>query len=188
MTKSRQHHRGGFGGGSVVASALLPLLLLLLFALIISSPASLFVDGGGGESSTRRPPPYDKKSPPAHAPASSLNNRHDSSDERRALNDVVLPPEADHGSEYSLSVLGVNPGRGHYAHTESLASSPSALTASYLEGVRSSGRSVILRVYYLDDFVGTDVIDQTFLDQMVADFETMLVSVVPFEFTILHLS
>ena len=80
-----------------------------------------------------------------------------------------MPAEAP----YSTSLL--NPERGFYFHTESHASSPSPLQLTALQAIRAGGRTILLRVYYLDEFLDTDTISTTFLDQLVADFQTMLV-------------
>ena len=80
-----------------------------------------------------------------------------------------MPAEAP----YSISLL--NPERGFYFHTESHASSPSPLQLTALQVIRAGGRTILLRVYYLDEFLYTDTISTTFLDQLVADFQTMLV-------------
>ena len=80
-----------------------------------------------------------------------------------------IPPEAP----FTTTLL--NPERGFYHHTESLASNPSPLDLTALQAVRQGGRTVLLRVYYLDTFLETDTISTEFLDQLVADFQTMLV-------------
>ena len=78
--------------------------------------------------------------------------------------------------EAAVSDLPLNPERGFYAHTESKSSSPAPLGLSYLQGIRAGGRTVILRVYYLDSFMDSDTISEDFLDQIATDFQTMLVS------------
>ena len=83
---------------------------------------------------------------------------------------INLPAEAP------LSESLLNPGRGFYYHTESHVSSPSPLDLASLQSVRQAGRTIILRVYYLDTFLETDTLSTAFLDQLVADFQTMLVS------------
>ena len=69
-----------------------------------------------------------------------------------------------------------NHGRGFYYHTQSLASSPAPLNLSVLQSVRAGGRTVLLRVYYLDDFLDTDTLSQDFISEVAQDFQTMLVS------------
>lgn len=82
---------------------------------------------------------------------------------------VSYPPEADR------SVPLVNPERGFYAQFTYRASSDrTRLDVAALEGLRreGTGRSVILRLFYLDAFldgpIGSDV-----LDDVEADFGTM---------------
>ena len=71
----------------------------------------------------------------------------------------------------------LNPERGFYHHTQSLASSPAPLDLSALQSVRAGGRTVLLRVYYLDDFLDTDTLSPDFLSAVAQDFQTMLVSI-----------
>ena len=70
----------------------------------------------------------------------------------------------------------LNPGRGFYHHIESNSSSPTPLDLDDLKKIRSEGRTILLREYYLDSFLDTDIVTLTFLDLLAADFETMLAS------------
>ena len=85
------------------------------------------------------------------------------------------PNQGAYASWPTLPLL--NPGRGFYHHTESHASSPAPLNLSSLQSVRAGGRTVLLRVYYLDTFLDTDTLTTTFLDQLATDFQTMLVRI-----------
>ena len=77
-------------------------------------------------------------------------------------------------AEAPLSEVLVNPERGFYYHTESDSSNPTPLDLATLQGVRQGGRTVLLRVYYLDTFFDTDDLSTELLNQLEEDFQTML--------------
>jgi hypothetical protein len=68
-----------------------------------------------------------------------------------------------------------NPARGFYRHTETHSRADGSgwtpLTTSALEGFRAEGASQILRVVYLERYVGADL-DAALLDALTADFAT----------------
>jgi hypothetical protein len=82
-------------------------------------------------------------------------------------------------SEYSYtentSTNLVNPERGFYVHTETSSPSYSLLKASTLQGYRNQGYSLILRVWYLTEFVSSDI-SQTYLNNMQSDFNAMRIA------------
>lgn len=64
-----------------------------------------------------------------------------------------------------------NPERGFYNYSESIPGG-SQLNASSLRNIRSEGKSMIIRLYYIADFRESDL-SQAFLDQIEAEFEVM---------------
>lgn len=66
----------------------------------------------------------------------------------------------------------LNPERGFYRYTETRASSPTPLTADFLEWVRSEGRTIIFRYFFLDAFLDAPISDG-FLQQIEEDFAVM---------------
>ena len=84
-----------------------------------------------------------------------------------ALSSVTYPPESPHTTPLT------NPERGMYTQDSYRASSPERLDASsLLEDRQATGQSVILRLYYLDTFLGGPI-SQSVLDDVDADFGTM---------------
>jgi hypothetical protein len=85
------------------------------------------------------------------------------------------PPQTTRTYQASDAVIA-NPERGFYHHSETHYRADSSgyvpLNAATLRGYRSEGISQILRVFYLEKFVGTDTIDQAYLDLVSADFDT----------------
>jgi hypothetical protein len=65
-----------------------------------------------------------------------------------------------------------NPERGFYRHTETNTSNYSFLSESTLENYRAEGYTLILRLFYLNDFVNADI-SEAYLDAMQQDFNTM---------------
>jgi len=81
---------------------------------------------------------------------------------------VVYPAELPYSSLVS------NPERGFYWQDSYYASSTERLDASSLASIRSdTGMTVMLRLYYLDDFVYGDDISQSVLDDIEADFDAL---------------
>lgn len=64
-----------------------------------------------------------------------------------------------------------NPERGFYKHTETQSGTYSFLNESALRAYRSQGFTLILRVFYLSDFVSTPITEQ-YLASMQQDFNT----------------
>jgi hypothetical protein len=76
-------------------------------------------------------------------------------------------------SELPYSTPLTNPERGFYTQYTYRASSPSRLDVSSLDANRvSTGQSVILRLYYLDEFIDGPI-SQSVLNDVLADFESM---------------
>lgn len=69
-----------------------------------------------------------------------------------------------------------NPERGFYHHTETHYRADGSgyvpLDGTTLRSYRAEGITQILRVFYLEKFVGTDEIDEAYLDLVAADFAT----------------
>ena len=65
-----------------------------------------------------------------------------------------------------------NPERGFYRHTETSSTDYSFLNEASLESYRSEGITQILRVFYLNDFVNSDI-SAAYLRAMQQDFNTM---------------
>jgi hypothetical protein len=59
----------------------------------------------------------------------------------------------------------INPERGFYKHTETSSPSYSQLRVSNLQSYRSQGFSLILRLFYLTEFVTSDI-SETYLKNM----------------------
>ncbi len=66
----------------------------------------------------------------------------------------------------------LNPERGFYRYTETRASSPMPLTADVLEWIRSEGRTLIFRYFFLDEFLDAPI-SESFLQQIEEDFAAM---------------
>ncbi|MEM7532294.1 MAG: DUF4832 domain-containing protein [Chloroflexota bacterium] len=79
-----------------------------------------------------------------------------------------------------------NPERGFYKHTDTHAASYGPLSASTLSGYYRDNHTLILRVFYLEEFLNTPI-SQSYLDNMQADFNTLrtagLKAVVRFAYT-----
>jgi hypothetical protein len=74
--------------------------------------------------------------------------------------------------QYAEDVSNIpNPERGFYHHTETQPGSYSYLEESVLHGYRSQGITLILRLFYLTDFVSKPITDQ-YLTSMQQDFNT----------------
>lgn len=81
--------------------------------------------------------------------------------ETAAQTTVIYPPSDD---------IFANPERGFYLHTETHSNAYTPLNTAVLQNYRlTQNISLILRVFYLDDFV-SGPIAQTYLDAMAADF------------------
>lgn len=86
----------------------------------------------------------------------------------------------------STNELFANPERGFYKHTETHSDSYAPLSVATLQSYRQDNITLILRLFYLDDFVNSSI-SQTYLDAMQADFDVMrqagVKSVVRFAYT-----
>lgn len=85
------------------------------------------------------------------------------------------------------STLFPNPERGFYHHTETHSNQYTALDLPTLQGYRRDENiTLILRVFYLEDFIKSDI-SPTYFDDMQADFDTIraagLKAVVRFAYT-----
>lgn len=80
----------------------------------------------------------------------------------------------------------INPERGFYHHTETHSDAYSPLVLSQLQSFRNENISLILRVFYLEDFTDT-TISGTYLNQVEQDFQTIrqagLKAVIRFAYT-----
>lgn len=65
-----------------------------------------------------------------------------------------------------------NPERGFYRHTETGTSNYSFLNETTLQGYRAEGFTLILRLFYLNGFVDSDISEE-YLDNMQQDFNAM---------------
>jgi hypothetical protein len=65
-----------------------------------------------------------------------------------------------------------NPGRGFYHHTETHSGNYTPLNPVTLQSYRQDDVSLILRVFYLEDFVNSNI-SQTYLSAMQTDFDTI---------------
>ena len=71
---------------------------------------------------------------------------------------------------YSPTAIVINnPERGFYRHTETHSSSYTNLDQTTLNGFRSNNTTLILRVFYLENFISTPI-STTYLNAMQADF------------------
>jgi hypothetical protein len=88
---------------------------------------------------------------------------------------MAAPGDVTVTYEASTEVIA-NPERGFYHHTEthyrSDGSGYTPLDGAALEQFRTEGITQILRVFYLEKFANTPVLDQAFLDLVQADYDT----------------
>ena len=73
----------------------------------------------------------------------------------------------------ATDAIFANPERGFYHHAETHSNAYSPLALAELQNYRQNENiSLILRIFYLDDFVATPI-SQSYLDAMTADFATL---------------
>ena len=80
---------------------------------------------------------------------------------------ITYPPSIPYSTQL------INPERGFYTQHSYYASSPTRLDAASLASHRETkGESIILRLFYLDAFMGGPI-SQSVLDDIAADFDSM---------------